>query len=210
MIVGYARVSTTDQSTETQEAELKALGCEKVYSDKASGGDLERTGLKEMLGSVREGDMVMCCKTDRIARDTIHALTIANELKAKGCGLKLLDLGDTDINSTMGRVIYTIISALAEAEKARIAERTKLGREAAIAKGTHMGRPQSINVEKIMILKAKGLGMKAIADEMQIARASVYRLLQKEEQRQKEERQKRLERKKLRSSLRRIQGSGGA
>jgi len=177
MLIGYARVSTKEQSLDIQIEELEALGCEEVYTDKASGDDFTRPGLKEMLRFARKTDTVVCCKTDRLARDTIHALSIADDLKKKGCGLKLLDLGDTDINSTMGRVIYTIISALAEAEKARINERTSAGRKEAKAKGVHMGRPQSIDCEQVKRLNTEGMGATAIAKELNIGRASVYRML---------------------------------
>jgi DNA invertase Pin-like site-specific DNA recombinase len=179
MIFGYARVSTIEQSADIQLSELETLGCDRIFTDKASGGDLNRPELNAMLNIVREGDMVICCKTDRLARDTIHALSIADSLKEKGCGLKLLDLGDTDINSTMGRVIYTIISALAEAEKARINERTQAGRKAAKEKGIHMGRPQSIDAQQVIELHAEGMGATAIANKLAIGRASVYRVLKK-------------------------------
>jgi DNA invertase Pin-like site-specific DNA recombinase len=177
MIVGYARVSTPEQSLDIQIAELEKLGCEKVFTDKASGGDLERAGLVEMLAYVRDGDMIICCKTDRLARDTIHALHIADVLKKKGCGLKLLDLGDTDLNSVMGKVIFTIISALAEAEKARIRERCAAGSKAAKANGVHMGRHATIDADAVKQLKADGMGATAISKTLNIGRASVYRIL---------------------------------
>ena len=177
MLIGYARVSTKEQSLDIQIAELKALGCEEIYTDKASGDDFTRPGLKEMLRFARKGDTVICCKTDRLARDTIHALQIADDLKKKGCGLKLMDLGDTDINSTMGKVIFTIIVAIAAAEKARINERTSAGKKVAKANGVHMGRPQSIDADKVKQLAADGMGATEIAKTLNIGRASVYRML---------------------------------
>lgn len=177
ILVGYARVSTKEQSLDIQIEELKKQGCKKIFSDKASGGDMMREGLNKMLEYVRDGDTVICMKTDRIARDTIHALQIAKQLKDKEVAFKLMDLGDVDLNSTMGQVIFTIISALAQAEKERINERCALGRTAAIERGVHMGRKKEIDDAKIIALKAAGKGATAIAKELEISRASVYRAI---------------------------------
>ena len=180
MLIGYARVSTKDQDSglAIQVAELEKLGCEKIFTDMASGADIARNGLHDMIDYAREGDAVICTKTDRIARDTIHALQIADSLKEKKVGFKLLDLGDTDINSNMGRVIYTIISALATAERERIKERTAAGRKKAIEAGVVMGRPKNTeNHAKVVELSETGMGASAIAREVGIGRASVYRIL---------------------------------
>jgi len=180
MLIGYARVSTKDQDNglEIQIAELEKLGCEKIFTDMASGADLTRTGLKEMIGFARVGDTVICTKTDRIARDTIHALQIADSLREKGVGFKLLDLGDTDLNSNMGRMIYTIISALAAAERERIKERTAAGRERAIANGVHMGRKKdTAKHQEVIELANSGMGATEISRTVGVGRASVYRIL---------------------------------
>ncbi len=180
MKIGYARVSTRDQDTGLviQVDELEKLGCEKIFTDMASGADITRKGLKEMIDYARDGDQVICTKTDRIARDTIHALQIADSLKEKGVGFKLLDLGDTDINSNMGRVIYTIISALATAERERIKERTAAGRKKAIENGVVMGRPKNDEKHQEVIELAEiGMGATEIARTVGVGRASVYRIL---------------------------------
>lgn len=182
MIVGYARVSTKEQSLDIQVEDLKRHGCEKIFTDKSSGGNMERPGLIAMLEYVRDGDMVICMKTDRIARDTIHSLSIADTLKEKDCGLKLMDLGDTDINSTMGRVIYTIIAALAQAERERIRERCEKGRKAAIEKGVHMGRPclvQLDQIDQIVSLMNQGISQAQIARDLSVSRQTVWRALKK-------------------------------
>lgn len=179
MLIGYARVSTKDQESGLviQIEELEKLGCEKIFTDMASGADITRKGLKGMTDYAREGDTVICTKTDRIARDTIHALQIADGLKVKKVGFKLMDLGDTDINSNMGRVIYTIISALATAERERIKERTAAGRKKAIEAGVVMGRPKNEdNHKKVVELLKSGVGATEIAREVGIGRASVYRI----------------------------------
>jgi len=177
MKIGYARCSTDNQDYEIQVEQLKALGCEKIFAEKASGKSTNgREQLKACIGFAREGDLVVCTKLDRLARNTVDALEIANQLQTKKVGLHLEDL-KVDVNSDVGRLVYTTIAAVAEMERKRIAERTKQGREAARANGKHMGRPQSIDSEKVKRLHTEGMGATAIAKELGIGRASVYRML---------------------------------
>lgn len=176
MIVGYARISTESQDLSLQISQLEKEGCEKIFTDISSGGNINREGLGSMMNFVREGDTVICTKTDRIARDTIHALSIADKLKEMDVGFKLLDLGDIDLNSVMGRAIYTIVSALAQAERERIKERTEAGRAKAKAEGKHMGRPSQHDADQVKKLLAKGMGATEVARTLGMGRASVYRL----------------------------------
>lgn len=113
MLIGYARVSSSDQSLDVQVEQLQKLGCEKIFQENASGKDSERRELNAMLEFSREGDAIHVMKVDRLARNTIDALQIADTLSAKGAGLVFHDLGNVDINSDVGRVIYTTISAFA-------------------------------------------------------------------------------------------------
>ncbi|MGI2028680.1 recombinase family protein [Endozoicomonas acroporae] len=178
MIVGYARVSTDDQSTSVQLKQLGVLGCEKIYTENASGKGREREQLKALMGYVREGDMVVVMKVDRLARNTVDALQIADELKTKGVGLKCMDLGDMDINSDIGRVIYTTISAFAEMERKRILERCNAGRAAAAAAGKHLGRKRNDDMhQKIKELFADGMKKAAIARELGVSRTTVVNSL---------------------------------
>jgi len=91
-IVGYARVSTEDQSLDVQVGQLKAAGCEKIFSEKASGSKSDREQLNALLDYVREGDTVICCKMDRIARSTKHLLDIVDELRNQKIAFRVLNI----------------------------------------------------------------------------------------------------------------------
>lgn len=176
--IGYARVSTDEQSTAVQIEQLEALGCDKLFVENASGKNAERSQLKAMLDYVREGDTVVAMKVDRLARSTIDALVIADQLQAKGCGLVLKDLGEVDINSDVGRVIYTCMSAFAEMERKRILQRCNEGRAKAKADGKHLGRKADTALhDAIKQLHAEGLNKSAIANQLNISRTTVYSVL---------------------------------
>lgn len=182
VIIGYARVSSKTQSTDNQIEDLKAKGATKIFEENVSGkATNDRTQLKAMIDYVREGDTVIVMRLDRLARNTIDALNIAKQLKEKQVVLKIMDIGgDTDINSGAGRLIFTTLSAVAEMERERINERTERGREAARAKGVRFGRKPSIDSMEILNLQKSGMGASAIAKKLNISRASVYRLIEKE------------------------------
>lgn len=185
MIVGYARVSSPDQKLEVQYEQLRQQSCEKIFEDKFTGSDIDRPGLTKMLDYVREGDIVVVTKTDRLARNARDALEIADFLRNKDVGLKLLDLGEADINSGMGRMIYTVMSAFAEMERDRIRQRQREGIERARELGKHMGRPSKINdpvlqeaAKKLLPKIRDGRLSKAkAARDLEIDRATFYRLL---------------------------------
>jgi len=181
MKVGYARVSSEDQDLTIQVQQLKDQGCEKIFSEKSSGSGTEsRTELHALLSFVREGDVVIVTKTDRIARNTLDALKIADDLAAKSVGLKLLDLGDMDINSDIGRVIYAVISAFAEMELKRIRKRQQEGIARAKANGKKLGRKTILTphlIERVHSLYGKYGEKKRVADELGISRTIVYKAL---------------------------------
>lgn len=178
MLIGYARVSSKEQSLKTQIEQLKQLGCDKVFQENASGKDSEREQLNAMLDFAREGDTIHVMKVDRLARNTIDALQIADQLSQKGAGLVFHDLGNVDINSDVGRVIYTTISAFAEMERKRILQRCNEGRERAKAEGRHLGRfPNEALHQRIQELAGQGMNKHAISKELGCSRTTVYRVL---------------------------------
>ena len=178
MIIGYSRVSTTDQSTALQTEQLTKLGCEKIYEDVESGKSAERKQLNEMIDFARTGDTIHVMKVDRLARNTIDALTIADKLKTKGVGLVFQDLSGVDLNSDVGRVIYTTISAFAEMERKRILQRCNEGRAKAKAEGRHMGRKKNDEMHlKVKQLFSSGTPKAAIARELNISRQTVYSVI---------------------------------
>ena len=178
MKLGYARVSSDDQNLDTQLSQLKQIGCEKIFQDKASGKSSEREALNKLIDFAREGDVVHVTKVDRIARNTIDALQIADQLADKNAGLVFHDLGDLDINSDVGRVIYTTISAFAEMERKRILQRCNEGRIQAREEGRHLGRfPDKALHKRIQELAGEGMNKHAISKELGCSRTTVYKVL---------------------------------
>lgn len=179
MKIGYCRVSTTEQNLESQIHFLQSIGCEKIFQEKISGERSDnREQLNTLLDFAREGDTIHVTKVDRLARNTINALQIADKLNNKKVGLVCHDLGATDINSDVGRLIYSTISAFAELERKRIARRCSEGRDAAKLKGKHIGRFKDIELraeyEKI---KDLGLTKSEMARRLSCSRATVYNLI---------------------------------
>ncbi|MGG6175430.1 recombinase family protein [Pantoea allii] len=178
MKYGYARVSTQEQNTGLQVASLSELGCERVYQENVSGKNAQRPELVRLLNDVVEGDVVYVMKLDRLARNTRDALSIADELKARGVGLVCMDLGQTDINSDIGRVIYTVIAAVGEFERKRILERTNEGKRAAKERGVTFGpKPDEALHNRIRELYEGGMNKLAISKELSISRTTVHNVL---------------------------------
>jgi len=178
MKIGYARVSSKDQNLEIQIKQLEKLGCEKIFSEHESGKSADRTELKLLLDFARDGDVINVMKTDRLARSTVDAIQIADKLVEKGAGLILHDLGEIDINSNGGRVIYTVISAFAELERKKILQRCNEGRATARAKGLHLGRHKDEELH-MQIIEHYRLGIikTEIAKILNCSRSTVYRAL---------------------------------
>lgn len=178
MKIGYARVSSTEQSLEVQLQQLEKMGCEKIYQEKISGKSADRSELISMIEFARAGDVIHVTKTDRLARSTIDALQIANKLETKGVGLILHDLGDVDINSDIGRVIYTTISAFAEMERKRILQRCAEGRALKKSQGGHLGRYKNEKLHaQIKEYFTKGMNKNLISKTLKCSRTTIYRVL---------------------------------
>jgi DNA invertase Pin-like site-specific DNA recombinase len=179
MKIGYARVSTQEQTVDVQVEQLSKIGCDKIYQEQQSGKSADdREELNKLLEFAREGDVIHVTKVDRIARNTIDALKIADTLAAKNAGLVFHDLGDIDINSDVGRVIYTTISAFAEMERKRILQRCNEGRALAKAEGRHLGRFTDKTLHnRIHELASQGMNKNAISKEIGCSRTTVYRVL---------------------------------
>ncbi|MCW8833302.1 MAG: recombinase family protein [Colwellia sp.] len=178
MKIGYARVSSTEQNLEVQLKQLQEIGCEKIYQEKVSGKSADRPELISMLDFARAGDIIHVTKTDRLARSTIDALQIADELEAKGVGLVLHDLGDININSQVGKLIYTVISSFAELEKSRILQRCAEGRALAKSQGKHLGRYKNEKLHaQIKEFFAKGMNKNLISKTLKCSRTTIYRVL---------------------------------
>jgi DNA invertase Pin-like site-specific DNA recombinase len=139
MKIGYARVSTEDQRLDAQLDKLQAAGCDRIFSDKASGAKAARAGLADALSHLRPGDSLVICKLDRLGRTVKQLLDLAEELREKGINLQILDLG-IDTSTPAGKLAFTLLAAFAELERDLIRERTRHGLEAAKARGRMGGR----------------------------------------------------------------------
>ncbi|TIS39872.1 MAG: recombinase family protein, partial [Mesorhizobium sp.] len=140
-IVGYARVSSTGQNYETQVEKLTAAGATKIFTEKQSGLDKERPELARCLDYVREGDVLMITKLDRLARSAGHLHQIADELASKSVGFKVLDDSGVDTTTRTGRLVFGILASIAEFETALRKERQMEGIALAKAEGRTGGRP---------------------------------------------------------------------
>jgi DNA invertase Pin-like site-specific DNA recombinase len=154
-LFGYARVSTNQQSLDLQMKALKAAGVtsSRIFFDKATGSNTDRAGLQTLLVKVEEGDVILVTKLDRLGRDTADMIQIIKQFDTMGVHVRFLDDHITT-EGTMGKMVITILSAVATAERERIMERTNEGRIEAKAKGIKFGRKRSINRKELLRLKA--------------------------------------------------------
>lgn len=180
MIVGYARVSSSSQSLEVQHEHLKAAGCEKVFAEKRSGRTTEgRDALADAIDFVREGDVLAVTRLDRLARSVVDLHRLIEQLTAKGCGFRVLQQSGIDTTTSTGKLTLSILGAVAEFEADIRRDRQRDGIERAKAKGVYRGRRPTIDTARIETLVATGMTPAAIARNMGIGRASVYRLMGK-------------------------------
>ncbi len=149
MKFGYARVSTTNQSTDAQIQTLKEYGCDKIFSDTSTRRNLDRDGLNNLLKTIKKGDMLVVTKLDRLAGNTREALSLIEKLFNEGIEINILNLGVIN-NSTTGKLIFTVFSAFAEFEVDLIKERMLEGKEIARKNPSYKeGRPNKYSPEKI-------------------------------------------------------------
>jgi len=177
-LFGYARVSTSQQSLDIQINALKAAGVKtnRIFKDKASGKNMNRPGLDLLRVKVEEGDVILVKKLDRLGRDTADMIELIKEFDRLGVAIRFLDDG-ISTEGTMGRMVVTILSAVADAERSRILERTNEGRMDAKARGVKFGRKRSVNYDRVLSEWNSGKGATAIAREMGIGRSTIYKIL---------------------------------
>jgi len=176
--IGYARVSTEGQELTAQLDQLQAAGVDKVFKEKASGVKQDRPQLAAMLDYVREGDTVIVCKLDRIARSTKHLLEIVEILGAKKVSFRALNI-DLDTGSSTGKLMLSMLAAIGQFEREMMLERQKEGVILAKASGAYKGRKPTARAQtdKIMDLLNQGKTKQAVADELNLGVASVYRII---------------------------------
>lgn len=181
MIIGYARTSTIDQiaGLEAQERELAKAGCEKVFVEQVSSVDVAaRHKLADALDFMRDGDVMVVAKLDRLARSVAHLLEVLEQLKSKGASLRILDMG-IDTGTSTGKLMLTVLGGIAEFEREVMLERQREGIAKAKEAGKYMGRKPTARAKaaEVLTLKEEGIGATEIAQRLGIGRASVYRIL---------------------------------
>lgn len=176
--VGYGRVSSVGQSLVIQNEALAEAGCEKVFAEKMSGRSAkDRIELQNAIDFVRDGDTLIVTRLDRLARSVGDLHTIIEKLADKGVGFRCLNQSGVDTDSSTGKLMIGILGAVAAFENDIRKERQLEGIEKAKAAGKYKGRPATIDPAKVKALHEQGLGASAIARELSIGRASVYRAL---------------------------------
>ena len=181
MIIGYARTSTVDQMAgfESQITELRSIGCEKIFQEQVSSVG-NRVQLDAALEFVREGDVLVVTKLDRLARSVRDLMTIIHQLERKQVGLRILNLG-MDTKTTTGKLMLTILGGIAQFEREMMLERQREGVAKAKGEGKYTGRKPIDTARQAAIIRmdTEGLTRAEIANQVGVGEATVYRILAK-------------------------------
>lgn len=175
MLVGYARVSTTDQSLDIQVEALKAAGCEKVFSEKRSGTTTKRDALHSALEFVREGDVLLVTRLDRFARSSVDLHNMVRALEDKGVGFRCIEQSGVDTTTSSGKLMLSMLGAVAEFETAIRRERQQEGIEKAKAAGVYRGRKARIDPERVRQMLSEGMKPGQVAKALGCSRMTVHR-----------------------------------
>jgi DNA invertase Pin-like site-specific DNA recombinase len=183
MLIGYARVSTQDQTLHLQKDALEKIGCSKIFTDTASGATTERKGLDEALNYVREGDMLVVWRLDRLGRSLKHLIETITKLNNRKIGFKSIT-ENIDTTTSGGKLVFHIFGALAEFERDIIRERTNAGLQAARARGRLGGRPKVKTLDtpkKVTLAQSlyddKNNTIDEICKMLNISRSTLYRYI---------------------------------
>jgi DNA invertase Pin-like site-specific DNA recombinase len=179
-LLGYARVSTTDQHPQLQVDALTAAGCYRVFTETASGARTDRPTLEQLLDQLRPGDTLVVWKLDRLGRSLRHLVDTVTGLAERGVGFRSLQEA-IDTTTPGGKLVFHVFAALAEFERDLIRERTAAGLAAARARGRRGGRPSVMTAHKARVAQEMYRSgqdtVSAIAQTLGISRASLYRHL---------------------------------
>lgn len=185
--IGYARVSTNDQSLDVQIEQIKRycdyrnIDMARIYADKATGANTDRPEFQEMLADIETNahaaDVIIVWKLDRIGRSLKNLIEIVDLFKSKELGFVCIN-ANIDTTSNEGRLFFHMMASFAEYERALINERTTLGREAALEKGVKFGRPVvNVDVAEVRRMIADGVPKTTVARNMGISRSTLHRRL---------------------------------
>lgn len=180
MLVGYARVSTQDQNPALQIDALTAAGCERIFTERASGAQRDRPELAAAISYIRAGDSLVVWKLDRLARSLPQLIETVAHLEAQGIGFRSLTEA-VDTTSAGGKLIFHIFGALAEFERSVIRERTHAGLKAARDRGRKGGRPPALSAADLAAARAllsdPEITVAEVAKRLQVSPATLYRHL---------------------------------
>lgn len=184
-IIGYARVSTVEQTLDLQQDALQAAGATTIYEDTASGKTADRPELLHCLKALREGDTLVVWRLDRLGRNLQDLIRIVGELDKRG--VKLQSVKESiDTGGSVGRLVFHLFGALAEFERGLIRERTLAGLEAARARGRHGGRPPALDAKQrraaLAMMKNRDMSVTEISRQFGVSRSTLYGLKAKSQQ----------------------------
>lgn len=180
-LVGYARVSSVGQSLDVQLEKLDH--CDKIFEEKASGSKDDRPQLAACLSYLREGDVLVITRLDRLARSTLHLCKIASQLESDGVALQVLDQS-IDTTSATGRLLFNMLAAIAQFENELRKERQTDGINKAKARGVKFGRQPALSpeqVEELRALREQGAMIRELMEKYSISKATTYRYLAEDE-----------------------------
>jgi DNA invertase Pin-like site-specific DNA recombinase len=179
MIYGYARVSTDGQTLDAQRDALKANRATKVYEERVSGAKTDRAQLAKAIDALKEGDLLLVTRLDRMARSTRDLLNVLDTVSKKGAGFKALDNPMMDTTSPHGKLILAVLGALAEFERSMILARTDEGRKRAQARGVRFGRKPKLTPHQIreaIARRATGEALTDIGRSYNVSHSTISRL----------------------------------
>jgi DNA invertase Pin-like site-specific DNA recombinase len=177
--IGYARVSTQDQDPALQLDALRAAGCVRTFEDRASGARADRPGLRQALDHVRDGDVLVVWKLDRLGRSLPHLIETVSRLEQRGVGFRSITEA-IDTTTSSGRLVFHLFGALGQFERDLIRERTRAGLDAAAARGRKGGRRAVVTAEKLeraRAIIAKGLTVREAATRLKVGKTALYEAL---------------------------------
>ena len=179
MIIGYARTSTVEQQAgfEAQQSELNSVGCTKVFAEQVS-SVAQRSQLDAALAYIRDGDVLVVTKLDRLARSMRDLLAIVSQIESKGASLRILAM-NLDTTTATGKLMLNVLGSVAEFERSMMLERQKDGIAKARTEGKYKGRVPTAQAKAsdVHALASEGLGAVAIAERLKVSRTSVWRIV---------------------------------
>ena len=187
MLVGYARTSTLEQDAglKAQVRDLEGHGCESLYQEQVSSVG-EREQLESAIKSLRSGDKLVVCKLDRLARSVRHLGDLLETLEARGAGLVILSMGGQQIDTTTatGKMMLNVMASVAQFEREMMLERQREGIAKAKADGKYTGRKPTAmaKADAVLSLLSTGMSKSKVCEHVGISRASLYRILDKQQQ----------------------------